>query len=146
MPMRISIRAMTGRKLSLDAEASDTVRFVKIRIQEMWCISRNQQQLIYGVQQLKDDSSLSECNIHAECTLQLVVIEEPRRCNVLRDITNVPVYAPADPWEIKEMRKHALSNQDARDKENLDHWEIKEMRHQEMRTLRIAAAAAAGGA
>lgn len=73
--MQIFVRTLSSKTIRLDVEASDTINKVKSKIQEKEGIPTNQQRLIYFLDVLEDDSTLSDNNIHQEATINLYVDE-----------------------------------------------------------------------
>ena len=74
--MQIFVKTLTGRSVALNVAASDTVRSVKQRIEQVENIAPDDQRLFCGCAgsgTLPDSCTLSDCNIQREATLHLSV-------------------------------------------------------------------------
>ena len=71
--MRIFVKTLTGKTITLDVDPEEHIEFLKFRIRKKEGIPVDQQRLIFTGMQLEDNKILSDYHIHNESTLHLVL-------------------------------------------------------------------------
>ena len=112
--MQIFVKTQTGEIITLQVQASDTIKVVKSKIQDKTDISHDQQCLTFDDEELKNEYTLFHYDIVNESTLNLSVMGQSIQIFIGIVKTNKCITLEVEPSNTIEKVKHKIQ-----DKENI---------------------------
>ena len=108
--MQIFVKTQTGEIITLQIQASDTIKIVKSKIQDKKDIPHNQQCLTFDGEELQNEYTLSHYDIASESTLNLMAVGRSMQVFIGIVQTNKRITLEVEPSNTIKIVKHKIQD------------------------------------